>query len=216
MAKQTWKPGTLVSPVPPMLVSCGTMDAPNIITAAWCGNVNSVPPKTYVSIRPERYSYGLIKESGEFVLNLPTERLLKAADWCGVRSGRDHQKFTEMGLTPEACSQVSAPQIAECPITLECRVCQIIPMGSHDMFLADIVAVNVDDSLLDAGGALHMERADLVAYAHGQYFALGKSLGHFGFSVKKKSTVKKEAAKKAAGKEGAKKAADPRKPPRRK
>ena len=216
MAKQTWKPGTLVSPVPPMLVSCGTMDAPNIITTAWCGNVNSVPPKTYVSIRPERYSYGLIKESGEFVLNLPTERLLKAADWCGVRSGRDHQKFTEMGLTPEACSQVSAPQIAECPITLECRVCQIIPMGSHDMFLADIVAVNVDDSLLDAGGALHMERADLVAYAHGQYFALGKSLGHFGFSVKKKSTAKKEAAKKAAGKEGGKKAADPRKPPRRK
>ena len=205
MAKQTWKPGTLVAPVPPMLVSCGTMDAPNIITAAWCGNVNSVPPKTYVSIRPERFSYHLIKESGEFVLNLPTERLIKAADWCGVRSGRDYQKFTEMGLTAEPCSAVNAPQIGECPITLECKVCQIIPMGSHDMFLADIVAVNVDDSLLDESGALHMERAGLAAYAHGQYFALGKSLGHFGFSVKKKSTARKEAAKKAAARKPAKK-----------
>ncbi|MBQ8612238.1 MAG: flavin reductase family protein [Oscillospiraceae bacterium] len=203
MAKQTWKPGTLVAPVPPMLVSCGTMESPNIITAAWCGNVNSVPPKTYVSIRPERFSYHLIKENGEFVLNLPTERLIKAADWCGVRSGRDHQKFTEMGLTAEPCSLVNAPQIGECPITLECKVCQIIPMGSHDMFLADIVAVNVDDSLLDESGALHMERAGLVAYAHGQYFALGKSLGHFGFSVKKKSTARREAVKKAAARKQA-------------
>ncbi len=207
MAKQIWKPGTLVAPIPPMLVSCGTMDAPNIITAAWCGNVNSVPAKAYISVRPERYSYNLIKESGEFVLNLPTEKLLKAADWCGVRSGRDYRKFDEMGLTAEPCSKVSAPQIGECPITLECKVCQIIPLGSHDMFLADVVAVNVDDSLLDAGGALHMERADLVAYAHGQYFALGKSLGHFGFSVKKKSTAKKEAAKKEAARKAAKKSA---------
>lgn len=196
MAKQVWKPGTLVAPIPPMLVSCGSLEHPNILTAAWCGNTNSIPPKAYVSIRPERYSYNLIKESGEFVLNLTTEKLLRAADWCGVKSGRDYQKFEEMKLTPEACSQIGAPQIAECPITLECKVCQIIPLGSHDMFLADIVAVNVDDSLLDTTGSLHMERAGLVAYAHGQYFALGRSLGHFGFSVKKKSTQKKETAAK--------------------
>ena len=185
--KQIWKPGTLVAPIPPMLVSCGSMDAPNILTAAWCGNTNSIPPKAYVSIRPERYSYDLVRESGEFVLNLPTEKLIRAVDWCGVRSGRDCNKFEEMKLTAAPCSAVAAPQIAESPITLECRVCQIVPLGSHDMFLADIVAVNVDDSLLDATGALHIERAGLVAYAHGQYFALGKSLGHFGFSVKKKA-----------------------------
>ena len=186
--KQIWKPGTLVAPVPPMLVSCGSMDSPNILTAAWCGNVNSIPPKAYVSVRPERYSYDLIRESGEFVLNLPTEKLIRAVDWCGVRSGRDYNKFEEMKLTPAPCSAVTAPQIAESPITLECRVFQVVPLGSHDMFLADVVAVNVDDSLLDATGALHIERAGLVAYAHGQYFALGKSLGHFGFSVKKKQT----------------------------
>ncbi len=190
MAKQIWKPGTLVAPIPPMLVSCGTLEAPNVLTAAWCGNASSTPPKAYISLRPERFSYDLIRESGEFVLNLPTQKLARAVDWCGMRSGRDHRKFDEMHLTPAPCAKVGAPQIDECPVTLECRVCQIVPLGSHDMFLADIVAVNVDDSLLDATGALHMERAGLVAYAHGQYFALGRSLGHFGFSVKKKRSGK--------------------------
>ena len=187
MAKQIWKPGTLAAPIPPMLVSCGTPENPNVLTAAWCGNVNSDPPKAYVSIRPERYSYSIIRDSGEFVLNLPTQKLVRAVDWCGIRSGRDHRKFEEMHLTAAPCSEGGAPQIDECPVTLECRVCPIVPLGSHDMFLADIVAVNVDESLLDATGALHMERAGLVAYAHGQYFALGRSLGHFGFSVKKKN-----------------------------
>lgn len=194
MAKQLWKPGTLAAPIPPMLVSCGTLESPNILTAAWCGNINSTPPRVYVSIRPERYSYHLIRDSGEFVLNLTTEKLLRAADWCGVRSGRDYKKFDETGLTPEPCTELAAPQIAECPLTLECRVFDVVPLGSHDMFLADVVAVHVDDSLLDSTGSLHIERAGLAAYAHGQYFALGKSLGHFGFSVKKKSTQKRQAA----------------------
>ena len=200
MAKQIWKPGTLVAPIPPMLVSCGTMDAPNIITAAWCGNVNSVPAKAYISVRPERYSYDLIKESGEFVLNLPTEKLLKAADWCGVRSGRDYRKFDEMGLTAEPCSKVSAPQIGECPITLECKVCQIIPLGSHDMFLAEIVGVNVEEELLDEEGKLHLEKAGLASYIHGEYFAQGKKVGSFGYSVRKRPNPKKKAPAKKSHK----------------
>ena len=196
MAKQTWKPGTLVSPVPPMLVSCGTMDAPNIITAAWCGNVNSVPHKTYVSIRPERYSYGLIKESGEFVLNLPTERLLKAADWCGVRSGRDYQKFAEMGLHAREVEGFPAPALDEAPAFLCCRVKQQIPLGSHDVFLCAVEQVYVSDELFDEHGGLHLDRADLIAYAHGEYHPIRpRPEGFFGYSVARPEVLERRLGK---------------------
>lgn len=181
----------MLYPLPPVMVSCGTMEKSNIITAAWTGTVNSEPPMAYVSVRPERYSYAMIKDSGEFVINLTTERLARAADLCGVKSGRDVQKFRLCRLTPAPASAVSAPVIAESPVNIECRVEQRLALGSHDMFLAKVVAVNVDESLLDAKGVLHMERAGLVAYVHGRYRALGRELGKFGFSVQKKQEAKK-------------------------
>ena len=190
MAKLQWKPGTLLAPAPPALISCGTMEEHNVLTAAWTGIVNSEPPMTYVSIRPQRHSHGIIKESGEFVINLPTEAIVKATDLCGVKSGRDVDKFALAGLTAEPSNLVAAPGIAECPISLECRVREITSLGSHDMFLADIVAVDVDPKYVDEKGALHMEKAGLLAYAHGAYFGLGKQLGTFGFSVRKKPLKK--------------------------
>ena len=186
MAKQTWKPGTMLYPLPPVMVSCGTIEKSNIITAAWTGTVNSDPPMAYVSIRPERHSHAIIKESGEFVINLTTERLTFAADYCGVKSGRDVKKFSACRLTPAAASAISAPLIAESPINIECRVEQVLELGSHDMFLAKVLAVDVDKALLDTKGVLHMERAGLVAYVHGKYMTLGRQLGKFGFSVQKK------------------------------
>lgn len=186
MSKMTWNGSTLLGPIPPVLVTCGPMDRPNLLTIAWTGIINTIPPKTYISVRPERYSYDLIQESGEFVLNLPTAKLVRAVDYCGVRSGRDVDKWKEMHLTPLPASQVSCPLLAESPLSLECKVTQIIPMGSHDMFLADIVATDVEESLLDEKGALHLERAGLLAFAHGTYYALGDKLGTFGYSVRKK------------------------------
>lgn len=186
MAKLQWKPGTLLAPAPPALVSCGTMEEHNVLTAAWTGIVNSEPPMTYVSIRPQRHSHSIIKEKGEFVINLPTEAIVKATDLCGVKSGRDVDKFALAGLTAEPSNLVGAPGIAECPISLECKVREVTSLGSHDMFLADIVAVDVDPKYVDEKGALHMEKAGLLAYAHGAYFGLGKQLGTFGFSVRKK------------------------------
>lgn len=190
MAKLQWKPGTLLAPAPPALVSCGTMEEHNVLTAAWTGIVNSEPPMTYVSIRPQRHSHSIIKETGEFVINLPTEAIVKATDLCGVKSGRDVDKFELAGLTAEPSNLVAAPGIAECPISLECKVREITSLGSHDMFLADIVAVDVDPKYVDEKGALHMEKAGLLAYAHGAYFGLGKQLGTFGFSVRKKPLKK--------------------------
>ena len=190
MAKLQWKPGTLLAPAPPALVSCGTMEEHNVLTAAWTGIVNSEPPMTYVSIRPQRHSHHIIKESGEFVINLPTEAIVKATDLCGVKSGRDVDKFALAGLNAEPSNLVAAPGIAECPISLECKVREIYSLGSHDMFLADIVAVDVDPKYVDEKGALHMEKAGLLAYAHGAYFGLGKQLGTFGFSVRKKPLKK--------------------------
>ena len=152
MTKISWKPGTLLYPVPPALVSCGSMEHPNAITIAWTGIVCSDPAMTYISVRPSRYSYGLIKESGEFVINLTNAALTRAADFCGVRSGRDVDKFALMGLTAEPCTQISAPMIAESPISLECKVENVMPLGSHDMFLAKIVAVNVREDLIDETG----------------------------------------------------------------
>lgn len=175
----------MLYPVPPALISCGTMEAPNVMTAAWTGTINSDPACTYVSIRPERYSYEIIKNSGEFVINLTTQKLVRAADFAGVKSGRDMNKFAATGITAMAASKISAPLIAESPLNIECQVTQIIPLGSHHMFLAKVAAVNVDEKLLDAKGVLHLEKAGLVAYVHGRYYSLGRELGSFGYSVKR-------------------------------
>lgn len=186
MSKITWKPGNLVAPVPAAMVSCGNMEKPNIITVAWTGNICSGPAKVYISVRPERYSYGLIQESGEFVINLTTAALVRAADFCGVRSGREVDKFAHLGLTPLPAQELSCPIIGESPVSLECRVTDIIPLGLHDMFLADVAAVQVEEEYLDENGKLRLDKCHLAAYAHGEYFSLGKKVGSFGFSVKKK------------------------------
>jgi len=186
MAKIEWNAGTLLAPVPVVLVSCGSMEQPNVLTVAWTGILSSDPPKTYVSVRPSRFSYALIKASGEFVINLPSSYLIRIVDFCGVKSGRDIQKFEVCNLTVSPSAKVSAPSVAECPVSLECRVTDILPLGSHDMFIADIVGVTVDERFIDENGKLHLEQASLAAYAHGEYFALGKKIGDFGFSVKKK------------------------------
>ncbi len=197
MPKIKWKGGTLLAPVPPVMVSCGTMENPNIITIAWTGLINTIPPKTYISVRPSRHSYELIKESGEFAINLTPTSLVKEADWCGIHTGRKVDKFARCNLTPDEANEISAPLILECPISLECKVFDIIPMGTHDMFLADIVAVDVAPGLLDKSGRLCIERAHLAAFAHGEYFELGKSLGKFGFSVAKKKKYKNKQEKEA-------------------
>ena len=191
MSKVVWQPGTLLAPVPAVMVSCGTMEKSNIITIAWTGIVNSDPAMTYISVRPSRYSYDLIRESGEFVINLTNDKLIRATDLCGVKSGRDGDKFQLAKLTKEPASQLACPMIAESPISLECRVKQVLPLGSHDMFLAEIVAVNVDESLLDEKGKLHLSRAGLMSYSHGEYFGQGRRLGSFGCSVRKKTPPKK-------------------------
>lgn len=175
-----------MAPLPPALITCGTMEKPNVMTAAWTGIINTRPPKTYVSIRPERYSYGLIKETGEVVINLTTESLVRAADFCGVRSGKDMNKFEKCGITPIPSTAVSAPTLAESPLSIECKVFQVMELGSHHMFLLDVVAVTADEKLMDKNGRLCLEKSGLAAYAHGEYFALGKKLGDFGFSVRKK------------------------------
>lgn len=198
MAKVKWRGGALLAPVPPVMVSCGDMETSNIITVAWTGILNTIPPKTYISVRPSRYSYELIKERGEFVINLSTAELIRTVDSCGVYTGRKVDKFKKYSLTKTEAFEVSAPLIGECPLSLECRVTDVVPLGSHDMFIADIVAVDVDETLLDKDGKLHLDRANLAAYAHGEYFELGKKIGSFGFSVKKKkkAPTKKQTAKK--------------------
>ncbi len=196
MPKINWKPGTLLAPAPPALVTSGDGERSNVFTAAWTGIVCSEPPMTYVSIRRERFSHGIISETREFVINLPCEAIARATDLCGVRSGRDGDKFALAGLTREPSHLVAAPTIAECPVSLECRVREIISLGSHDMFLADIVSVGVDPRFVDEKGALHMEKCGLLAYAHGAYFGLGKQLGTFGFSVRKKPLPSRRPPKK--------------------
>lgn len=186
--KQSWKPGTMIYPVPAVLVSCGaTPEEYNIFTVAWTGTVCTDPPMCYISVRPERHSYEIIKRTGEFVINLTTESLARATDWCGVRSGRDYDKFAEMGLTPVPSAVVSAPALGESPVSIECRVKDIVKLGTHDMFLADVVNVLVSEEFIDEeSGKLDLERAHPLAYCHGEYFSLGKVLGHFGWSVRKK------------------------------
>lgn len=186
MSKQVWKGSALLAPVPPALVTCGSGEAANVLTVAWAGLVNTRPPRLSISVRPERHSYPLICESGEFVVNLPTEKLVRAVDWCGVKSGRDVDKFAAMHLTKLEASAVGCPILGESPVNLECRVFQRIPLGSHDLFLADIVAIDVDEALLDGSGRLCLEKAGLLAYAHGEYYSLGRRLGTFGYTVRRR------------------------------
>ncbi len=184
--KQTWRPGNLLYPVPAVMVSLARPgEQPNILTVAWAGTVCSDPVMLSISVRKERYSYPILCETGEFVVNLVHEPLVRACDFCGVRSGRDVDKFREMNLTPVAVEGVTAPAIAESPLNLACKVKQIIPLGSHDMFLAEVVSVTVDERYVDEKGTLHLNDAGLMAYSHGTYFKLGKKLGTFGYSVRK-------------------------------
>ncbi len=183
----------MLSPVPPTMVSCGDIDGEsNILTIAWTGIVNTIPPKTYISVRPQRHSYELIKKSGEFVINLTTTDLARAADYCGVYTGAKVDKFEKCKLTKERASRVACPMIGESPLSLECKVTDVLELGSHHMFLADIVAVNVAEEYIGKDGKLRLESAGLCAYAHGEYYALGKKLGSFGFSAAKKKSRKKK------------------------
>ncbi|MFA6816516.1 MAG: flavin reductase family protein [Lentisphaeria bacterium] len=186
--KIEWKPGTLLSPVPVVLVSCGgsANTKPNIITIAWAGTICSDPPMLSISVRPERYSFDIINREKEFVVNMPGTNQAGITDWCGVKSGRNVDKFSAMKLTAAPCSKVKAPMILECPVSLECIVKNKISLGSHVMFLAEIVAVQVRASLVDKRGKLHLEKAGLISYSHGSYFHLGVKKGSFGFSVRKK------------------------------
>lgn len=192
MGKQTWKPGNMLYPVPAVMVSCQREgETPNIITVAWAGTICSDPAMLSISVRKERYSYDIIKETGEFVVNLTTKSLCRATDYCGVRSGRDVHKFQEMHLTPQPSEKIQAPGILESPVNLECRVKEVKPLGTHDMFLAEIVAVHIDDAYMDEKGRFDLNAAGLVAYSHGEYYELGEKLGTFGFSVNKNSGSKK-------------------------
>ncbi len=192
--KKSFKPGCVEAPLPVVMVSCGTGEEKNIITIAWTGIVNSEPPMTYISVRPERHSYDIIKKSGEFVINLVSEELTKACDWCGVKSGAKFDKWHEMKLTPEKADRVSCPMIGESPLNLECKVVETHDYPTHTMFVAEIVGMHVDEKLVDKNGRIALEKADLVAYSHGEYIPLKRrNVGTFGFSVMKKKTRAKRA-----------------------
>ena len=203
MARQYWRGSNLLNPVPAVMVSCADENGnANVMTAAWAGTVCSDPVMVSVSIRKERYSHAMIEKTGEFVINLTNRKLAKVTDFVGVRSGRDMDKFNlegDLKLTKEPSRVVKAPCIAESPLCLECKVRQVIPLGTHDMFIGEVVSTNVDESLLDENGRLDLQRADLIAYAHGEYYSLGQKLGKFGYSVQKKKTIKKTAPKKKTG-----------------
>ena len=199
MGKRSFKGGAMLNPVPAVMVSCGSRK-PNIITIAWTGIVNSNPPMTYISVRKERYSHSIIEKTGEFVINLCSEELAFATDFCGVRSGRDTDKFKEMKLTPERAEIVRCPMIKESPVNIECRVREIIELGSHDMFIADILKVHVDEQYIDRSGRIRLDQASLVAYNHGEYFGLKRQpIGKFGFSVMKPKTRKRINREKQGG-----------------
>lgn len=208
MAKCAFKPGNMLYPLPAVMVSCQYPTAhdpecidpalqgkPNILTVAWAGTVCTNPPMLSISVRPERYSYHMIEKSGEFVVNLTTEALVRATDYCGVRSGKEVDKFKEMQLTPLPSREVAVPGIAESPVNIECRVRQITPLGSHNMILADVVAVTVDEAYMDENGKFCLNDTGLVTYSHGEYFLLGQKLGTFGYSVAKKNSRKKTVPK---------------------
>ena len=186
MSKVVWKPGTFVYPIPAVMVSCGNMDKSNIITVAWTGIINTNPAMCYISVRPERHSYNIIKETGEFVINLTSKNLTYATDWCGVKSGKDVDKFKEMKLTKEKSNFVNCPSIKESPVSIECKVKEIKELGSHHMFMAEVLSINADEKYIDKKGAFDISKCDLVAYANGKYFELGEQVGKFGYSVQKK------------------------------
>ena len=186
--KVNWKPGTLIYPLPAILVSCGSDESEyNLLTVAWVGTLCSDPPMCYISVRPERHSYAILKKNMEFVLNLTTKDMAYQTDWCGVRSGRDYDKFKEMNLTPGKATIVQAPIVEESPLCIECRVKEILSLGSHDMFIADVVNVLADEKYIDPQtGRFDMEKANLLAYSHGNYYEIGNHIGKFGWSVQKK------------------------------
>ena len=192
MSKVTWKPGTFLYPLPVVMVSCGTMEKANIITVAWTGIINTDPAMVYISVRPSRHSYNIIKESGEFVINLTTQDLAYATDWCGVKSGAQVDKFKEMHLTKEKANFVKCPMIKESPVSVECRVKEIKELGSHHMFVAEVLGINADKKYIDEKGAFDISKCDLITYANGKYFSLGKRIGKFGFSVQKDKKNRKK------------------------
>ncbi|QNM04651.1 flavin reductase family protein [Qiania dongpingensis] len=201
MAKAVWKPGNFIYPVPAVLVSCQDGEGRrNLFTAAWTGTVCTNPPMAYVSVRPERYSYHMLRETGAFVINLTTEPMARAVDYCGVKSGRDVDKWKETGLTPAAASVVKAPLVLECPVNVECRVTEVKELGSHHMFLAEVKAIQVDEGYLDEKGKFWLRKAKPLAYSHGTYYGLSEALGTFGYSIRKNTTRPAENKKKFKGK----------------
>ena len=192
MAKTSWKPGNMIYPLPAVMVTCRDKGQDNIITIAWTGTICTNPPMTYISVRPERHSYEMIKNSGEFVINLTTKQLTRATDFCGVRSGRDVDKFKEMKLTKEKADFVKAPMIGESPVSIECRVKQILELGSHHMFVADVLAVHADPAYMDEKKKFRLNEAKPLVYSHGEYLGVGKTLGTFGYSVKKKKKTSRK------------------------
>lgn len=192
MSKVTWKPGTFLYPLPAVMVSCGDMEKSNIITVAWTGIINTDPAMVYISVRPSRYSYNMIKESGEFVINLTTKDLAYATDWCGVKTGEKVDKFKEMKLTKEKAKFVNCPMIKESPVSVECKVKEIRELGSHHMFVAEVLAINADEKYIDEKGAFDISKCDLIAYLNGNYYSLGKKIGKFGFSVQKNKKRRKK------------------------
>ena len=192
MSKVTWKPGTFLYPLPVVMVSCGTMEESNIITVAWTGIINTDPAMVYISVRPTRHSYNIIKESGEFVINLTTKDLTYATDWCGVKTGAQVDKFKEMHLTKEKAKFVKCPMIKESPVSVECKVKEIKELGSHHMFVAEVLGINADEKYIDEKGAFDISKCDLITYANGKYFLLGKKIGKFGYSVQKNKKTRKK------------------------
>lgn len=191
MKRRSFAPGTLEAPLPPAMVTVGTFDEPNVLTVAWTGILSTQPPRTYVSVRPSRHSYGILKDGGEFVINLPSANLARVVDYVGIYTGAKVDKFKKCALTKKKSEKVAPPTIAECPVALECRVVEVMPMGTHDVFIADIVSISCDESIIDDAGKIHFEKANLLAYAHGEYYALGERLGRFGFSTDKKKDEEK-------------------------
>lgn len=185
MSKVLWKPGTFIYPIPAVMVSCGTMENSNIITVAWTGVINTNPSMVYISIRPERYSYDLIKKYREFVINLTTKELARATDWCGCRSGKKYDKFKENNLHKEKSKFVKCPMIKESPVSIECKVKEIKNLGSHHMFIAEVLGINADDKYIDKNGAFDISKCDLISYSNGGYYTQGKKVGKFGYSVQK-------------------------------
>ena len=191
MSKVTWKAGNFLYPLPAVMVSCGTMEKSNIITVAWTGILNTDPATVYISVRPTRYSYNLIKEQKEFVINLTTKELAKATDWCGVKTGAKVDKFKEMNLHKEKAKYVKWPMIKESPVSVECKVKEIKELGSHHMLVAEVLAINADEKYINEKGAFDISKCDLITYANGHYYTLGKKIGKFGFSVQKKKKMAK-------------------------